>query len=128
MGDAEMGQTALFFAVRNHPQSGGIDGARYLINQRCSLDHVDKQGQAPLFYAVRNRPDIRPDSEGVDCARHLIKQRCSPDHVDKQGQTPQFSAVLRPDPECMEALIMEGANLNTLDILRWMRHLARSTD
>merc|ERR1711884_53631 len=68
--DTDMEQTALFFAVRNHPQSGGIDCARYLINQRCSLDHVDKMGQTPLFYAVKNRPPgIHPDSGGMDCAR-----------------------------------------------------------
>jgi len=105
--DTQLEQTALFFAVRNHEKSGGIDCARYLINQRCDPDHVDTQCQTPLFYAAQ-----RPDTE---CLQALIDAGAQPNRCDRIGQTAVFYAASVGAEKCMKVLLMARADATVHD-------------
>jgi len=106
--DTQLQQTALFFAVRNHKFSGGMDCARYLISQRCDPDHVDKQGQTPLFYAVQ-----RPDPE---CTQTLIMEGADLNKRDSVMQTPVFYAAKGAE-KCMKELLLARADATVRDAM-----------
>jgi len=107
--DTQLEQTALFFAVRNHKLSGGVDCARYLISQRCDPDHVDKHGHTPLFYAVQ-----RPDPE---CMQALIMAGADPNKCDSINQTPVFYAAKSSAEKCMKELLSARADATVRDAM-----------
>lgn len=69
----------------------------------------DNDGDTPLFYAVRNRH--------IDIIRYLIsKEGCNINAKNTWEETPLQVAILGAPDECLEALLLGGADLSAMDL------------
>lgn len=102
--DTLLGQTPLFFAVRPHEQSGGLDCARFLLAARCDPNVEDLRGEPALMYAAQ-----RPDP---GCAREMLVAKADISHASNDGDTALFWAVRAGAVPCVRLLISAEADVN----------------
>eukprot|EP00811_Abedinium_folium_P000668 NODE_10611_length_1340_cov_2.809563.p1 GENE.NODE_10611_length_1340_cov_2.809563~~NODE_10611_length_1340_cov_2.809563.p1 ORF type:complete len:350 (-),score=111.38 NODE_10611_length_1340_cov_2.809563:289-1251(-) len=105
--DSLLVQTPLFFAVRNSPQAGGPECARYLLLQCCEANHCDAHGQTPLFYAAQ-----RADHE---CAEAMTAAGADVSLADARGQTAAFYAARAGAVACLRVLLAAGYSVSFED-------------
>lgn len=84
-----------------------LDLIKALVANGAPLNTMDSEGHTPLSWAVANK--------NVSLARCLIQLGASADHASKYSKSPLHLACMYNLPEVAQALIDEGAQLNTRD-------------
>ncbi|XP_019877346.2 85/88 kDa calcium-independent phospholipase A2 isoform X2 [Aethina tumida] len=99
--DSETGISPLQVAI----STGNLKTVQILVNQGCSLEHLDKEGNSVYHYAASSTKEI------ISALTQGTPPPCL-NMRNKNGYTPLHMACLSDNSDCVRALLLIGADVN----------------
>lgn len=80
-----------------------------------TITNPHTMGASCYVATMHPRMNFHADSSAVSHTWQLIRGGCQPDSLDAESQAPLHKAVLCNQPDAIQALMLNGANLNIRD-------------